>query len=71
LRFRQEYKWLPVWPYELIVHLDKDGGVDLMDGASFTPREVGHRSRPCPPNKHFSELEQKSPGLAVWQYNRT
>ena len=42
LRFRQEYKGLPVWPCELIVHLDKDGNMDLMDGAFIsTPRGLG------------------------------
>lgn len=42
LRFRQEYKGLPVWPCELIVHLDPNGDVDLVDGAFIpTPRGLG------------------------------
>lgn len=40
LRFAQIYQGLPVWPCELIVHLDRAGNVDLMDGA-FIPTPVG------------------------------
>jgi bacillolysin len=29
-RFSQQYKGLPVWPAELIVHLDPDGTVDVV-----------------------------------------
>jgi bacillolysin len=36
LRFRQEYKGLPVWPAELIVHITSAGSVDLLEGA-FVP----------------------------------
>jgi bacillolysin len=45
LRFRQEYKGLPVWPCELIVHLDPNGEVDLMDGA-FIPSPRGLGTKP-------------------------
>ncbi|MDM8515011.1 M4 family metallopeptidase [Desulfobacterales bacterium HSG16] len=41
IRFSQVYKNLPVWPCELIVHLDKAGNVDLMNGAFVaTPRKI-------------------------------
>jgi bacillolysin len=41
LRYAQMYRGLPVWPAELIVHLDSDGDVDLMDGAFVaTPRTL-------------------------------
>jgi bacillolysin len=41
IRFIQEYKSLPVWPSDLIVHLDSKGAVDLMDGAYVpTPRRL-------------------------------
>ncbi len=36
LRFSQVYKKLPVWPSEVIVHLDLEGHVDVMNG-SFVP----------------------------------
>ena len=36
LRFRQEYKGIPVWPAELSVHISPAGSVDLLDGA-FVP----------------------------------
>lgn len=32
-RFTQRYRGLPVWPAEVIVHLDRGGAVDAMDGA--------------------------------------
>jgi Zn-dependent metalloprotease len=39
LRFAQQRSGLPVWPAELIVHLDAQGNVDAMDGAFVpTPR---------------------------------
>src|SRR5512143_2561611 len=41
LRYAQRYRDLPVWPAELIVHLDAGGAVDLIDGAYVpTPRGV-------------------------------
>jgi len=41
LRFSQAYQGIPVWPADLIVHLDVDGNVDLMDGAFVeTPESV-------------------------------
>ncbi|MBI4515811.1 MAG: M4 family metallopeptidase [Deltaproteobacteria bacterium] len=41
LRYTQFYQGLPVWPAELIVHLDRGGNVDLVDGAYVpTPRQV-------------------------------
>src|SRR5438128_165758 len=33
LRFTQQYRGTPVWPGDLIVHLDARGNVDLVDGA--------------------------------------
>jgi Zn-dependent metalloprotease len=42
LRFAQRHQGLPVWPADVIVHLDPAGNVDLLDGAYVpTPREVG------------------------------
>ncbi len=41
LRFRQEYKGLPVWPAELIVHLTPAGSVDLLEGAFVPTPQVG------------------------------
>jgi bacillolysin len=41
LRFAQEYGGIPAWPAEVIVHLDRDGTVDLMNGAYIaTPSHV-------------------------------
>ncbi len=41
LRYSQVYKGLPVWPAELMVHLDPQGDVDLMSGAYIsTPRKL-------------------------------
>ena len=41
LRFAQFYRGLPVWPCELIVHLDPAGNADLLNGAYIpTPRGV-------------------------------
>jgi len=41
LRFSQQYGGLPVWPAELIVHLNQDGDVDMMDGAFVqTPKKM-------------------------------
>lgn len=36
LRFRQQYQGVPVWPSDIIVHLNPAGQVDLMNGA-FVP----------------------------------
>ena len=36
LRFRQQYQGVPVWPADIIVHLNPAGHVDLMNGA-FVP----------------------------------
>jgi Zn-dependent metalloprotease len=44
LRFEQRHLGLPVWPCEVTVHLNRDGHVDLMNGAYIpTPAEVGAR----------------------------
>jgi len=41
LRFSQRYNNIPVWPAELIVHLNQEGSVDLMNGAFMrTPRKI-------------------------------
>ncbi len=41
LRFDQRYKGLPVWPAEVIVHLDPSGHVDLLNGAFVpTPKKL-------------------------------
>jgi len=41
LRFAQQHRGVPVWPAEVVVHLDARGNVDLMDGAFVpTPAEV-------------------------------
>ncbi len=41
LRFDQQYKGLPVWPAELIVHLDPNGHVDLLNGVFVpTPKKL-------------------------------
>ncbi|MGZ8271967.1 MAG: M4 family metallopeptidase [Methylophilus sp.] len=41
LRFNQKYQGLPVWPSELIAHLDPEGNVDSVDGAFIpTPRKL-------------------------------
>ncbi|MFI5399369.1 MAG: M4 family metallopeptidase [Candidatus Binatia bacterium] len=45
LRYQQAYKGLPVWPAELIVHLDPSGNVDLMDGA-FVATPAGMTTEP-------------------------
>jgi bacillolysin len=41
LRFTQRHRGLPVWPADLIVHLDPTGNVNAMDGAFVpTPRFI-------------------------------
>jgi bacillolysin len=41
VRFTQAYRRVPVWPTEMIVHLDKQGNVDKMNGAFVsTPRKT-------------------------------
>ena len=41
LRFRQQYQGLPVWPADIIVHLNPAGQVDVMNGAFVpTPKEL-------------------------------
>ena len=40
-RLAQRYHGLPVWPSELLVHLDPEGRVDLMNGSHIpTPRAI-------------------------------
>ena len=42
LRFRQQYQGLPVWPADVIVHLNPDGHVDVMNGVFVpTPKKLG------------------------------
>jgi bacillolysin len=44
IRFAQRWKNVPVWPAELIVHLDASGHVELVDGAHVpSPRRVSRR----------------------------
>jgi len=44
IRFAQQWKNVPVWPAELIVHLDASGNVELVDGAHVpSPRRVSRR----------------------------
>ncbi len=45
LRFAQRYKGLPVWPAEILVHVDPSGRVDLMEGA-YVPTPLGLRTTP-------------------------
>lgn len=45
LRFAQRYKGLPVWPAEILVHVDPSGRVDLMEGA-YIPTPLGLRTKP-------------------------
>ncbi|MGZ8219010.1 M4 family metallopeptidase [Methylomagnum sp.] len=41
LRYEQRFKNLPVWPAELLVHIDPSGNVDALDGAYVpTPRNT-------------------------------
>lgn len=41
LRFSQQYQQLPVWPTEVIVHLNPKGEVDVLEGAFIpTPRKI-------------------------------
>ena len=42
LRFQQEYRGVPVWPADVIVHLNPEGHVDVMNGAFVpTPKKLG------------------------------
>ena len=42
LRFQQEYRGVPVWPADVIVHLSPEGHVDVMNGAFVpTPKKLG------------------------------
>jgi Zn-dependent metalloprotease len=42
LRFAQTHRGLPVWPSDVLVHLDPSGNVSLLNGAFVpTPRSVG------------------------------
>ncbi|MGE5275513.1 MAG: M4 family metallopeptidase [Acidobacteriota bacterium] len=44
LKFEQRWRGLPVWPDELIVHLDRNGDVYLLDGAYVrTPSHLPDR----------------------------
>ena len=41
LRFRQQYQDVPVWPADILVHLNPAGHVDVMNGAFVpTPKEL-------------------------------
>ena len=41
LRFRQQYQGVPVWPADILVHLNPAGQVDVMNGAFVpTPTEL-------------------------------
>ena len=41
LRFRQQYQGVPVWPADIIVHLNPEGHVDVMNGAFVpTPKDL-------------------------------
>lgn len=41
LRFTQSFEGLPVWPADVLVHLDAAGNVDLLNGAFVrTPRRI-------------------------------
>jgi Zn-dependent metalloprotease len=44
-RFSQTYRGLPVWPAELIVHLDAQGDVDAMNG-SYIPTPLNVATEP-------------------------
>ncbi|MBV5276907.1 hypothetical protein JZU56_03565, partial [bacterium] len=47
LRFDQHYRGLPVWPAQAVVHLDKSGNVDLLNGAYVpTPSDSGAATTP-------------------------
>ena len=47
LRFDQQYRGLPVWPAQAVVHLDTSGNVDLMNGAYVpTPSDSGNATTP-------------------------
>lgn len=44
IRFRQQWQDVPVWPAELIVHLDEHGQVELVDGAFVpSPRRIARK----------------------------
>ena len=41
LRFRQQYQGVPVWPADILVHLNPAGHVDVMNGAFVpTPKDL-------------------------------
>ncbi|MCU1348266.1 MAG: Thermolysin [Acidobacteria bacterium] len=45
VRFEQQFQGVTVWPAEVIVHLDRAGNVDLMDGNYIpTPRRITTRA---------------------------
>ena len=45
VRFTQKFRGLEVWPSEVIVHLDRDGDVDLVEGSYVpTPRRIAPRA---------------------------
>ena len=42
LRFQQQYQGVPVWPADVIVHLNPEGHVDVMNGVFVpTPKKLG------------------------------
>ena len=44
IRFEQQWKDVPVWPAELIVHLDAAGRVELVDGGHVpSPRRISRK----------------------------
>ena len=58
VRFTQQYRGTPVWPSDLIVHLDARGNVDLVDGAFVaTPRRVVRQ-----PIVEWSEAMERAAG---------
>lgn len=47
LRFDQQYRGLPVWPAQAVVHLDTNGNVDRVNGAYVpTPSDSGNATTP-------------------------
>lgn len=54
LRFSQFYRGLPVWPCELVVHLDSNGNVNLVNGTSI-PTPSGTPVTPSVLREHVRE----------------
>lgn len=68
LRFEQYYKDLPVWPCELIVHLNPQGGVDLVNGTYIASPTALSREPKLPSAEARTAVIRANPGVAAGRF---